>query len=60
MPSIAPFYSVNEVKKPPEKRVHHNNSKCPPGHDIPLSERKQGTGGHRVCIKCKQLNANGQ
>lgn len=44
MPSTAAFYSENEVKKPPEKRVHHNNSKCPSGNDIPKHERKPGTG----------------
>ena len=60
MPSIAAFYSENEVKKPPEKRVHHNNSKCPSGNDIPKNERKPGNGGHRVCMRCKQLNSEGR
>lgn len=53
---MAVFYSVNEVKKPPEKRVHHNNSQCPSGNDIPKHERVSGTGGHRLCFHCKNLN----
>ena len=58
MPSIPAFYSVNEAKKiPPESRVHHNNSVCPPGRDIPQNERRQGTGGYRLCQDCQQLNA---
>jgi hypothetical protein len=60
MPSVAAFYSVNEVKKLPEKRVHHNNSACPSGSDIPQNERKPGTGGHRVCLRCQQLNSAGR
>ena len=56
MPSTAAFYSVNEIKKPPANRVHHNNSACPPGRDIPQLERKLGTGDHRLCDDCKKLN----
>lgn len=60
MPFTPAFYSVNEVKKPPENRVHHNNSACPPGRDIPLYERRQGTGGYRLCHDCQQLNNQGR
>jgi hypothetical protein len=60
MPSVSPFYSVNEVKKSKENRVHHNNSACRPGSDIPTYERKSGDGGHRVCQRCKQYNAAGK
>ena len=38
-----PFYSVNEVLKPVQKRVHHNNTACRPGQDIPPTERRPGT-----------------
>jgi hypothetical protein len=30
------FYSVNETLRPPLNRVHHYNSVCPPGRDMPL------------------------
>jgi hypothetical protein len=33
--TINPFHSINEVKKPVENRVYHNNNKCPSGSDIP-------------------------
>ena len=57
MSHMSAFYSVNQSKKPLKDRVYHNNSKCASGHDIPKHERKPGTGGHRVCMKCQQLNA---
>jgi hypothetical protein len=50
------FFSVNEVKKLDANRVHHNNSACPPGHDVPQNERKPGTGGYRLCKDCNELN----
>ncbi len=50
------FYSINEVKKPPEKRVHHDNTSCAAGRDIPESERRTGTGGYRLCERCQQLD----
>ncbi len=56
MPSTPEFYSINEANKPPANRVHHNNSACPPGRDIPQNERRQGMGGYRLCDDCKQLN----
>jgi hypothetical protein len=60
MPYVAPFYSVNEVNKPPNNRVHHNNSACPSGRDIPQWERQQGTGGYRLCEDCQRYNAEGR
>jgi hypothetical protein len=27
MAKVQEFYSINEVKKPPEKRVYHNNGR---------------------------------
>jgi len=52
MSKVAAFHSVNEVKKPPSKRVHHNDNTCPPGRDIPASERRAGAGGYRLCEDC--------
>ena len=60
MPATAVFYSINEVKKQPANRVHHNNSACPPGRDIPQNERKPGTGGYRLCDDCARLNREGK
>lgn len=56
----APFYSVNEVKKPAHNRVHHNNGACPPGRDIPPNEVRSGTGGYRLCDDCIRLNNQGR
>ena len=63
MPSVAAFYSMNEASKPPANRVYHNNSACPPGRDIPINERRQGTGpypGYRLCDDCDRLNRQGK
>ena len=60
MPKTSAFYSVNEAKKPSDKRVHHNNSACPPGRDIPSHERRDGTNNYRLCDDCKKLNDLGR
>jgi hypothetical protein len=60
MPATAAFHSINEVKKPAANRVHHNNSACPPGRDIPHNERMTGTGGYRLCDDCAKLNGQGR
>jgi hypothetical protein len=64
MPQVAPFYSINEINKPPHNRVHHNNSACPPGRDIPMNERTAGNGpgltGYRLCDDCDRLNRQGK
>ena len=51
---VLAFHSVNETNKPVQKRVYHNDNTCPPGHDIPKSEREKGTGGYRLCKVCQQ------
>jgi hypothetical protein len=60
MPYTPAFYSINEANKPPQNQVHHNNSACRPGQDIPRNERKPGTGGYRLCKVCAQLNSDGR
>jgi hypothetical protein len=60
MPKVSAFYSINEVKKPSTLRVHHDNSSCPPGRDIPSWERKQGAGNYRLCDDCIELNRQGR
>jgi hypothetical protein len=60
MSYVSPFHSVNEVKKPAAHRVHHNNNVCPPGRDIPQSERKSGTGDYRLCDDCQKHNREGR
>jgi hypothetical protein len=59
MSAVPAFYSVNEIKKPAQDRVHHNNGACPPGRDIPSWERKPGDGGYRLCEDCQKLNKEG-
>jgi len=60
MPSVPEFYSINEAAKPQQNRVHHNNSACPPGRDIPRNERRPGTGGYRLCKDCEERNKQGR
>jgi len=59
MPKAPEFHSINEAAKPASKRVHHDNSACPPGRDIPLYERRAGTGGYRLCDDCAERNRRG-
>ncbi len=58
MPVVPAFYSVNEANKP--KPVHHNNSACAPGRDIPQSERRSGTGGYPLCQDCTRATNDGK
>jgi hypothetical protein len=60
MPVVPAFHSINETKKSPQHRVHHDNSACPPGRDIPQKERRPGSGGYRLCHDCERLNAQGR
>jgi len=60
MPRVQDFYSINEEGKPPAKRVHHNNSACAPGRDIPMHERRVGTNNYRLCDDCKKLYDQGR
>jgi hypothetical protein len=60
MPLVPAFYSINETNKPLHNRVHHNNKSCPPGRDIPAHERRNGTGGYRLCDDCQKLNDQGR
>jgi hypothetical protein len=55
--NVMPFNSINEVKKQPAQRVHHNNNKCASGRDIPNSERRFRTAVYRLCQHGKDLNA---
>jgi len=52
MAKVAPYHSINDAKKPPEKRDYHNNDACPRGRNIPKHERRDGTGGYGLCNDC--------
>jgi hypothetical protein len=56
---VYPFYSVNENQKPAQLRVHHDNNACAPGRDIPIWERRQGTGNYRHCDICSEMTRKG-
>ena len=53
--TVNAFNSINEVKKPVEKRVYHNNDACAPGRDIRQDDKRNGTGGYRLCEYCENL-----
>ena len=59
MTKVPDFYSVNEVKKPTDMRVYHNNNACEPGKLIPQKDREPGTNGYRLCKDCAESNRQG-
>lgn len=59
MPAIPPFHASREAKKPAQKRVHHNNSKCVLIRPIPENERLPGEGGYRLCDFCTEETRRG-
>ncbi len=48
---VNPFHS-----KLPGTEVYHNNNKCTEGNNIEPRNRVSGTGGHRLCSGCRELN----
>jgi hypothetical protein len=60
MSTIYPFHSVNELLKPSNHRVYHDNNLCAPGRDVPSWERRQGTNNYRQCDICTNLNSQGR
>ena len=59
MARVAPFHSATEARKPPAQRVCHNDDACSLGRTIPRWERREGTGGHRLCKECDRLGRSG-
>lgn len=55
MPTVSAFHSTK-----PGTEVHHNNSGCWDGNNIESRYRADGTGGHRLCSTCSDLNAQGK
>lgn len=60
MPQVAAFYDINQASKPRENGVHHNNSECQMGRNIPQADRRTGTGTYRLCADCQKLNDRGR
>ena len=56
MAKVPNFYSVNEIIKPIHRRCNHDNDRCGPGKEIPLRDRRNGTGGYRLCEDCQKLS----
>ena len=40
--------------------VHHDNTKCGPGSEIPAHNRQSGTGGKPLCKDCADLDRAGK
>lgn len=53
MPRTYPWHSYREY-------VHHDNTRCGPGSEIPAHNRVQGTGGKPLCQDCAKLDAAGK
>ena len=49
MAKVSPFHSVKED-------VHHNNNACTEGNNIEKVNRREGTGGKRLCSRCDKLS----
>ena len=52
---ISPFHSIRK-----DINVYHNNDKCTEGNNIERKNFKHGTGGKRLCERCKKLNREGK
>ena len=53
VPQTYPWHSIKES-------VHHNNTRCGPGSEIPRHNRLSGTGNKPLCRDCRALNTAGK
>ena len=53
MPKTSPWYSILSD-------VYHNNTNCNTGNNIEKENRREGTGGRRLCSECDDLNKAGK
>jgi hypothetical protein len=60
VPRVDPFYSANEVDKPPTERIFHNNLLCIIAQTIAQKLRRKGMGGYKVCASCDAINREGR
>lgn len=56
MALTASFHGMDEMLKPPNKRLYHNNDGCPSASEISPTDRQTGTGGYRLCKECERLD----
>jgi len=47
---VSPYYSAK-----PGTEVYHNSNRCTEGNNIEPENLRRGTGGHRLCSRCKKL-----
>lgn len=52
---VIPFHSKRK-----DIKVYHNNNRCTEGNNIEPWNYKRGTGGRRLCERCKKLNKEGK
>ena len=52
---VSPIYSKRRGTK-----VYHNNNECPERNNIERRYLVRGTGGKRLCHRCKEYNAKGK
>ena len=47
---VAPWHSANEQ----DRRVYHDDTSCPEGHEIADENRRVGMGDLAHCSRCKE------
>jgi len=55
MTRSTPFYSKFAIERKPDKRVFHDNEKCPQAAEIPLKDRIEGRSNYKLCQRCAKL-----
>jgi len=51
MGKVSNYHSSN----PSDPDVHHDQSTCPTGQQIPAQNKVSGTGGYRKCKQCTDM-----
>jgi hypothetical protein len=60
MPNMQTFYSINQATKPIENRIHHDNTTCALGWEIPAKRKRDGTYNYRICDNYAKVNTQGK
>ncbi len=56
----SPWFSVETNKSAGEEKVHHDNTSCMDGDNIPKKQVRFGTDNRSLCKQCERLDAAGR
>jgi len=56
----SPWFSIETRQDSEKSAVHHNNTSCKAGKQIPKNHHRYGTDNRLLCKQCARLDAEGR